>query len=85
MASDSNNAAKKATAALLAILFSGNVFFVKRLVDKIDSLETTVWTLRQDVVILSIKLDGISGRKKANDSSIPERDRKPSFRVVRLD
>lgn len=37
---------------LIVVLFGMNIFFVKRLVDKIDSLESTVWQLRSDVAIL---------------------------------
>lgn len=36
----------------LSILFASNTFFVKRLVDKLDSMELIVWQLRQDIVVL---------------------------------
>ena len=37
---------------IIAVLFTGNIYFVKRLVDKLESLEGIVWQLRQDVVVL---------------------------------
>lgn len=36
----------------LGILFAGNLFFLKRLVDKIDDIEKITWALRQQVVVL---------------------------------
>ena len=45
---------------ILSILMAGNVFFVKRLVDQLDSTREIVWQLRQDVVILKIAVDNLS-------------------------
>lgn len=42
---------------VLYILFAGNVFFVKRLVDKIDTMESTVWSMRSEMAVLRISLD----------------------------
>lgn len=62
--------------SILGILFAGNVFFIRRLVDKIDSLETIAWQLRQDVAILKIVVE----TRKANDSEIQKR---PNFQRLR--
>lgn len=48
---------------LLSILFGGNVFFIKRLVDKIDSTEQTVAKLRQSVVVLEILFDNCQKKR----------------------
>lgn len=40
---------------IIGVLFSGNIFFVKRLVDQLDSVREIVWQLRQDVVVLQTK------------------------------
>lgn len=42
---------------LITLLVSGNLFFIKRLVDKIETMEATVWQLRQEVVVLSFRID----------------------------
>lgn len=38
--------------SIIGVMLTGNVFFVKRLVDQLDSLREIVWQLRQDVVVL---------------------------------
>ena len=40
---------------IIGVLFIGNIFFVKRLVDQLDSVREIVWQLRQDVVVLQTK------------------------------
>lgn len=44
----------------ISLLFAGNVFFIKRLVDKLESTEAIVWELRQQVAILKITIDNMS-------------------------
>ena len=45
--------------SVIAILFAGNVFFVNRLVQQLDATREIVWNLRQDVVVLSIRLEAL--------------------------
>jgi hypothetical protein len=41
----------------IALLVSGNMYFIKNLVGKLDNLEERVWQLRQEVVVLSVRID----------------------------
>jgi hypothetical protein len=41
----------------IGLLLSGNIYFVKRLVDKLDIIGEEVWTLRQQVTLLNYKVD----------------------------
>lgn len=50
--------------AVVTLLISANVFFVKRLVDQLDATREIVWQLRQDVVILKVTVDNISLRHR---------------------
>lgn len=43
--------------ALMTLLVSGNMFFIKRLVDRLESVEERVWQLRQEVVIMGMRVD----------------------------
>lgn len=43
----------------MAILFAGNVFFVARLVEQLDGTREMVWQLRQEVVVLSAKVEAL--------------------------
>jgi hypothetical protein len=45
--------------SIIAILFAGNVFFVARLVEQLDATREQVWALRQDVVVLTARMDGL--------------------------
>lgn len=49
------------------LLLSGNIYFVKRLVDRLDEQGTMIWQLRQDVVILKLTIDGIHSYKKKGE------------------
>jgi hypothetical protein len=42
---------------LVGLLLSGNLFFVKRLVDSVDMVKDGFWQLRQDVVVHGFKID----------------------------
>jgi hypothetical protein len=49
---------KKAIYATIAgLLLSGNIFFIKRLVDSIDKSEEAVWSMRQELVVHGIKIE----------------------------
>lgn len=54
---DEKKLIRNVTYSLLTLLVSGNLFFVKRLVDKLEVIEERVWQLRQEVVILSMRVD----------------------------
>lgn len=38
--------------AVIATLFAGNMWFAGRMVDRLDSLELSVWQLKQNVAVL---------------------------------
>lgn len=42
---------------LLSFLMGGNIYFVKRLVDRIDETAATVQTIQIDVAVLRSKVD----------------------------
>jgi hypothetical protein len=42
---------------VISVLFAGNVFFVARLVDQLDATREMVWQLRQEVVLLTAKVE----------------------------
>lgn len=44
---------------LITVLITINAFFVKRLVDKLDSTEAQVYALREDVASIKTRLDDI--------------------------
>ncbi len=41
---------------VLSILFAGNVYFIKNLVDKLEQTETSVWQLKVEVAGLAARL-----------------------------
>lgn len=41
-----------ALSGIISFLMMGNLFFIKRLVDRVDAQTDIVWQLRQDVVVL---------------------------------
>lgn len=43
--------------AMLSILFAGNVFFVARLVEKLDRTENAVWELKIQVISMKSSID----------------------------
>lgn len=47
-------------AGAVVILLSGNIFFVKRLVDRLDSNEAMIFQLRQEMAVLSARFDTLS-------------------------
>jgi len=50
----------KLAAGVLVALLSVNIFFVKRLVDKLDSNEMMIFQLRQEMAVLSARFDTLS-------------------------
>lgn len=54
---DEKNLIRNTVYGFIGILVSCNLFFIKRLVDKIESMEVIVWQLRQEVVVLSVKIN----------------------------
>lgn len=57
---------------LVSGLVGGNIFFIKRLVDKIESTELMVWSLRQDVVLLKYSVEHLLGITKMNNDKNKE-------------
>jgi len=51
--------AMTAIGVVLSILMSGNIFFVKRLVDQLDATREIVWQLRQDVTVLKLTVENL--------------------------
>jgi hypothetical protein len=47
-------------AFILVSLLSGNLFFVARLIDKLDSLELRYWEQRQEIVRMSGAIETIT-------------------------
>lgn len=50
---------------VLTLLVSGNLFFIKRLVDKLENVENMMWQQRQEITLLSYRMD-ISCKQKTN-------------------
>jgi len=48
------------TLSVLVVLFSGNVYFVKKLVDKVESNEVIMFSLRQEVAVLNARFDTLA-------------------------
>jgi hypothetical protein len=48
------------TAGIISILFAGNIFFVARLVSKIDGVIDEVWSLRQQITLLNYRVDELT-------------------------
>lgn len=46
-------------AAVFSILLGGNGFFIKRLVDKIDNIDSAVWELKTEVASLRATVDDL--------------------------
>lgn len=74
---------------LFSIFLAGNAFFIKRLVDKIDSTEAIVWSLRQEVAVLKISIENIhsqtlktcgKARGTGFDPNVSERPIRTTFR-----
>lgn len=51
---------------IIVALLSGNLFFVSRLIDKVERTEERVWELRQDIVVLQGAFDIITKRNKGD-------------------
>lgn len=51
------------TTTMISVLFAGNVFFVNKLVNKIDATEQIVWQLRQEIAVLKVSVDAMHRRR----------------------
>lgn len=58
--------------AILTMLLGGNVFFVKRLVDKIDGIDQRVWEQSQSIAVMKITVE---------DLAKPPRLRRPRLKM----
>lgn len=50
-----------AISAVGILLSSGNIYFIKHTLDRLDSIEAMVYQIRQDVAILNAKQASFSG------------------------
>lgn len=41
---------------VVVVLFSGNLYFAKRTIDRLDSIEQLAWSLRQEMAVLRATL-----------------------------
>ena len=51
-------------AFILMTLLAGNIYFVKGLVEKVNSTETIMWELKQQIVVLNLKLEELQNRER---------------------
>ena len=49
--------AQLTASTLIVVLFAGNIYFIKRLVDKIDSTETAVWLMKEQIAVINSRLE----------------------------
>lgn len=61
---DGKSIAKWVMATSIMMMLSSNVYFIKRLVDKIDSTEQTVYALREEIATLKGQISDLQYRKK---------------------
>lgn len=64
---DLKSVASWCVVGLLTIMFSSNIFFVKRIVDKLDTTEQSVYALRVEIATLRTQLDDIQNRRNHHD------------------
>lgn len=56
----------RVVAAVITLLLSGNIYFVKRQLDRMDSMEMITFSLRQEVAVLSARFDTMIAAHKEN-------------------
>lgn len=61
---DGKSMAKWVMATSFMMILSSNVYFIKRMVDKIDSTEQTVYALREEIATLKGQISDLQYRKK---------------------
>lgn len=42
---------------IISALLAGNMYFISRLIDKVDKIEETTWGLKQEVLVLKISFE----------------------------
>lgn len=47
----------EAMTTVVGVLFAGNVYFIKHSLDRLDSIESMVWGLKQEVAVLHATMD----------------------------
>lgn len=52
-----------AATTVIGVLFAGNIFFITRLIAKTETLTDEMWNLRQQVTIITYRLDEIQKGK----------------------
>lgn len=49
---------------VIGILFMGNIFFITKLVSRIETIIDEIWSLRQQITILTYRVDEIQKKKE---------------------
>lgn len=53
--------------AIIGLFLSGNLYFIRHTLDRIDAMESVVWQLRQDSVLLRFTIDEMRKENKRRD------------------
>lgn len=61
---DGKSIARWVMATAIMMMLSSNVYFIKRLVDKIDQTEQTVYALREEIATLKAQINENEYRRK---------------------
>lgn len=74
-----------AITSIIAVLFAGNVWFARRTVERLDSIELSVWAMKADIAVLQATLRGTNYQKSSYRPSPghPEREFQ-AFQIVQL-
>lgn len=59
--------------AVVGVLFSGNVYFANKTIERLDSLEQVVWNMRQEVAVLRATLQPSSFHKGTSHRGLAAR------------
>ncbi len=62
--SDAKAVGKWFMGTAIMCMLSSNVFFIKRLIDKIDSTEQTVYALREEIATMKAQINEAEYRRK---------------------
>lgn len=60
--------------SIISLLLLGNLFFLKKLVQKVDVIDTRVQRIRIEVVKLKVKIFGVRRREDGNGEDLDDDD-----------
>jgi hypothetical protein len=60
-----SNAIMSASGVVMSLLLAGNIYFVNRIIEKVDKLEETSWGLKQEILVLKITLENQHTKEKS--------------------